>query len=143
MTLYRADVWLGSNSGFQTVEINSSSIVGVTEQIKTRYHVKSENIRNIRIVNAENATDSGSLIGIGGLFLFVLFALYPTIVLTILFGGTGAWLMTKLSGKPFSSICEKKNRKLYNSILIVSLLCGGFGFYVGNNIQIQQNTQEK
>jgi hypothetical protein len=143
MALYRADVWLGSNSGFQTVEINSSSINGVTEQIKSIYQVKPENIRNIRKVDAEDNSDSESFVGFGILVLFVIFALYPTIVLTILFGAGGAWMSTKLSGKSFSSICTKENKKIYNTVLIVSLLCGGLGFYIGNNIEIQQKARPK
>jgi hypothetical protein len=143
MARYRADVWLGSNSGFQTVEINSSSINGVAEQIKSIYQVKPENIRNIRKVNAKDNSDSESFVGFGILVLFVIFALYPIIVLTILSGAGGAWMSTKLSGKSFSLICTKGNKKIYNTVLIVSLLCGGLGFYIGNNIEIQQKARPK
>jgi hypothetical protein len=146
MTTYKADVWLGSNSGFQTIEVNASSINGVSEQIEALYNIKSDKIRNIREHHqSDNAdtTASGSFAGFIFLLLLVLIAFYPTITLTLLFGSSGAWITTKLSGKTFSKICEKENKKLYNIVLIVSLMCGGFGFYIGNNIQNQQSSHTK
>lgn len=53
----------------------------------------------------------------------------------IVSGGLGAWISTKLTKKTFSEICEPKHKKLYTTIMLVSILCGGFGYYIGNKIE--------
>lgn len=140
MAHYKADVWLGSNSGLQTVEVNSSSYNGVSEQICNIYHVTPDKIRNIREVRQNTqctAVDSSdgtmALIGLGVfIWLFVFFTPY---FLSVLFGTGSAWILTKLSSKTTKEILEPKNGKLYSSILFLSLFCGGFGLVLGDKIQ--------
>jgi hypothetical protein len=143
MAHYKADVWLGSNSGFQTIEVNSSSFNGVTEQIVRLYGVKPEQVRNIRQVS--NATQSQeSSEGIGGIavaFILLIFIFFPAYTLSFFFGGAGAWLTVKLSGKTFDEI-DSSHKKLYSLLIIISVLFGGVGFYIGDQIQKQTDQVE-
>ena len=141
MAHYKADVWLGSNSGLQTVEINSSSYNGVTEQICNIYHVSPDKIRNIREVSSQStqipSTDSpdGTLTLIGlGIFIWI-FVFYTPYFLTFLFGSGGARIATKLTTKTTKELLQPENGRSYSIVLIVALFCGGFGLIVGDKIQ--------
>jgi hypothetical protein len=141
MAQYKADVWLGSNSGLQTVEINSSSYNGVTEQICNIYHVTPDKIRNIREVSSQSIQSpiadgpSGpfTLIGLG-IFIW-LFVFYTPYFLTFLFGISSARFATKILTKTSKELLSLKNSREYSIVLIVALLCGGFGLLVGDKIQ--------
>jgi hypothetical protein len=141
MAHYKADVWLGSNSGMQTVEVNSSSYSGVVEQICNIYNVSSDKIRNIREVsnttnNNTYSDDSGGTLTLIGLCIFVwLFISYTPGLLMGTFGWGSAWGLTKLAGKTTDELLDKKNRKLYHLIVILSLFCGGVGMVWGDKIQ--------
>jgi flagellar biosynthesis protein FliP len=145
MTLYKADVWLGSNSGYQTVEISASSINGVAEQIQNIYKVNKEQIRNIREVhnNKETTATSDETVSLVVVVIIILFILSPSIFLMFLCGSLGAWIPTLISKKSFGEISEPKNKKLYATIMIISLFCGGFGYYVGHKIEQDVPTKTK
>jgi hypothetical protein len=143
MAHYKADVWLGSNSGMQTVEVNSSSFSGAIEQICNIYNVSSSQTRNVCEVSPNRNQDAASgdsagafagllLIGLG---VFVwLFVTYAPYLLLGTFGWGSAWALTKLSGKNTDELLEKKNQKLYQSIFIASLFFGGLGMVWGDKI---------
>lgn len=140
MAHYKADVWLGSNSGFQTVEINSSSFSGVSEQICNIYHVRPEDIRNIRESRSESTNyseddGSGTLAMFGVIGAFLLFAFFTPYFLMSVFGTGSAWLATKISGKSLSELNKPENSRVYSIILIVALSSGCFGFILGDKIQ--------
>jgi hypothetical protein len=143
MAHYKADVWLGSNSGMQTVEVNSSSFSGVIEQICSIYNVTSTQIRNVREVSPnaiQDAASDDSAGAFGGLVLlglgvFVwLFVSYAPYLLMGTFGWGSAWALTKLSGRTTVELLEKKNQRLYQSIFIASLFFGGLGMVWGDKI---------
>lgn len=137
MAHYKAEVFLGPNSGYQTVEVNASSINGVSEQIQMIYGVSPEFIRNVREVSIQSETyDSvdGNYGGFLALFLLV-FLFFPAPTLMVAAGGLGAWISTKLSKKTFGEICEPENKKLFTVVMIISILCGGLGYYVGDKIE--------
>ena len=143
MARYKADVWLGSNSGMQTVEVNSSSYTGVIEQFCSIYNVSSTQIRNVCEVSSNRsqglASDDswgayGGLILIGLGFFVWLFISYTPYLLMGTFGWGSAWSLTKLSGKTTEELLEKKNQKLYQSIFIASLFFGGLGMVLGDKI---------
>jgi hypothetical protein len=143
MARYKADVWLVSNSGMQTVEVNSSSFSGVIEQICNIYNVSSTQIRNVREVSSNRNQDAasddsagafGGLVLIGlGVFVW-LFVSYTPYLLMGTFGWGSAWALTKLSGKTTDELLEKKNQKLYQSIFIASLFFGGLDMVWGDRI---------
>lgn len=148
MAHYKADVWLGSNSGFQTIEINSSSFSGVSEQICNLYNVRPENIRNIRESRSESIGSfdddgSGTLLMIGAIGLFLLFAFFTPYVLMGIFGTGSAWLATKISGKTIKELNTPENSRLYSLILIASLSSGCFGFILGDKIQKDYINEDK
>ena len=80
MALYKADVWLGSNSGRQTVSVSASTPTGAKEQIRTIYHVSDTAIWNVREVprqrpgGGESADDDGSLWGGAALVALIVVA---------------------------------------------------------------------
>jgi hypothetical protein len=143
MARYKADVWLVSNSGMQTVEVNSSGFSGVIEQICNIYNVSSTQIRNVREVSSNRNQDAasddsagalGGLVLIGlGVFVW-LFVSYTPYLLMGTFGWGSAWALTKLSGKSTDELLEKKNQKLYQSIFIASLFFGGLDMVWGDRI---------
>jgi len=55
MALYKADVWLGSNSGRQTVSVSANTIAGAKEQIRTIYQVSDTAIWNLHEAPRERA----------------------------------------------------------------------------------------
>jgi hypothetical protein len=136
MARYLADVWLGVDSGFQSVEIDASSINGVTEQIVTRYHVRKEDIRNIRITTKLTETEGASNSGVFLLAMFILFALFPSSFLMILFGTSGTWLSLRLFGKSFWKIKYPQ----FIIVTLIAILSGSTGFFIGH--QIEQPTQQ-
>ena len=137
MAHYKAEVFLGPNSGYQTVEVNASSINGVTEQIQMLYGVSPEFVRNVREVSVYSDTPKSVDYGYGGLLvlIFFVFLFFPTPTLMIVTGGLGAWISTKISKKSFSEICESQNKKLFTVVMLISILGGGFGYYVGHKIE--------
>ena len=149
MAHYKADVWLGSNSGMQTVEINSSSYNGVTEQICNIYRVTPDKIRNIREVSTQPiespfTEDPDGTLSLIGLFVFIwLFVFYTPYLLTFLFGSGGAWITTKLTTKTSKELLQPENGRAYNIVLIVAIFCGGFGLIVGDKIQLEHFNDSK
>jgi hypothetical protein len=137
MAHYKAEVFLGPNSGYQTVEVNASSINGVSEQIQRLYNVSPEFIRNVREVSVYTDTHEPIDYGYGSLLalIFLVFLFFPTPTLMVATGGLGAWISTKISNKTFSEICEPKNKKLFAIVMLISIFCGGLGYYVGDKIE--------
>ena len=140
MALYKADVFLGSNSGYQTVEVHSSSYNGVSEQICNIYNVNPNNIRNIRQSSKSQITeysdDAGGTLTLIGLGIFVcLFALYTPYILMLTFGAGSGWLATKITGKTTNELFDDTKSKAIPFVLVVSILSGGAGIVVGKQIQ--------
>jgi hypothetical protein len=141
MAHYKADVFLGMNSGIQTVEINSSSYAGVTEQICNIYKVSPNQIRNVReVTRADNNTTSsnesgGELFLIGFAIFAWLFVSFTPYLLCGTFGAGSAWIVTKLTTGTTKKLLEPKNSNLYLITLTISLICGGIGIVWGDHIR--------
>lgn len=77
MATYRAKCWLGSSSGYQELEVKSSTLYGAKEQFKRIYG--AEQVINLRKVD----NDSGSNISLPssdyGSMLFALLILWIVI----------------------------------------------------------------
>lgn len=140
MAHYKAEVNLGTNSGYQTVEVNSSSIAGVTEQICRIYHVTPNQIRNIR--QASNHTPSESsdsiegyiaLISLAG--IAILFSMYTSYFLMLLFGSGSGWIATKFTKMNSRELFEDGTSKTFGIVLAISIASGGIGMVLGKHIQ--------
>jgi hypothetical protein len=88
MATWRAECWLGSNSGRQTLEVQASTSSGAKEQLERVYGAQS--ITNLRKVSSNNTSSSISsgdseglvwLLGIG--FVLYLFVTYWYIAIPI------------------------------------------------------------
>jgi hypothetical protein len=76
MATWRAECWLGSSAGRQTLEVQASTSVGAKEQLQRVYG--AEQITNLREVRSEgssfSAGDSEGLVWLAGIG-FVLYLL--------------------------------------------------------------------
>ena len=141
MAHYRADVWLGSNSGLQSVEVNSNTFAGAQEQICTIYKVNKNQIRNLRETNdrfnfVETEDDANGTLGLVAFcILFWAFVSFTPYFLMTAFGAGSGWIMTKITSGSTDKILEPKNIKKYWATLIVALLCGGFGLVLGDHLK--------
>jgi|688.fasta_scaffold364864_2 hypothetical protein len=137
MAHYKADVWLGSNSGLQTVEVNSNTFAGAQDQICTIYNVDKTQIRNLR----QTTTDSHSFkpdgtVSLVALIIFIwAFVSFTPYILMTSFGIGSGWIMTKITAGSTERLLETKNKKKYYTTLIVALFFGGFGLILGDHIK--------
>ena len=60
MAQFSADVWLGSNSGYQKITVNSNTVTGAKEQIQAMYGVEDLQIRNLYEDRRSNSSSSDS-----------------------------------------------------------------------------------
>ena len=121
MALYKADVWLGSNSGRQTVSVSANTITGAKEQIRTIYQVSDTAICNLREAPRERAnggaSDDGEASLWGGATLVALLAVawLVTSFTPQVFGAVGGsatwWFLCRLQGKRFDDLFLPPNRR--------------------------------
>jgi hypothetical protein len=139
MAHYKADVWLGSNSGLQNVEVNSNTFAGAQEQICTIYNVDKTQIRNLRQTANDTQTQSfepDGTVSLVALVIFVwAFVSFTPYMLMASFGCGSGWLMAKITAGSTEKLLEKDNRKKYYATLIVALFFGGSGLVLGDHIK--------
>lgn len=143
MAHYKADVWLGSNSGLQSVDVNSNTFAGAQEIICTIYNVNKNQIRNLRETNdhfnfSETEEDANGTLGLVEfcVLIWVLVSFTPYFLMTT-FGVGSGWLMTKITAGSTDKLLEPQNIKKYWATLIVALLCGGFGLVLGDHVKTE------
>jgi len=139
MALYKADVWLGSNSGRQTVSVSASSPRGAIEQICTIYHVRDTAIWNLREAPRERASggdsDDAEATLWGGAALVALLAVVWVVasftpqVFGLVGGSATWWLLTRLQGKSMDDLIRPTSRRA----LIASLLTFGLTIAAGTS----------
>jgi hypothetical protein len=146
MALYKADVWLGSNSGRQTVSVSANTLTGAKEQISTIYQVSDTAICNLREAPRERAgggaSDDGEASLWGGAALVALLAVawLVTSFTPQVFGAVGGsatwWFLCRLQGKRFDDLLLPPNRR---ALLITLALCTTAGVasaLVGRQVQL-------
>ena len=146
MALYKADVWLGSNSGRQTVSVSASTPTGAMEQIRTIYQVSDTAICNLREAPRERANGGANDVGEaslwGGAVLVALLAVAWLVnsFTPQLFGAVGGsatwWFLCRLQGKRFDDLLLPPNRR---ALLITLALCTTAGVasaLVGRQVQL-------
>lgn len=151
MALYKADVWLGSNSGRQTVSVSASTPTGAKEQIRTIYHVADTAIWNVREVprqrpgGGESADDDGSLWG-GAALVALLTVVWVVASFTPqVFGLAGAsatwWLLCRLQGKRFDDLILPGNRRALLITMALTSAVGAVSAVVGRHVQLEHFTE--
>lgn len=143
MPRYRAEAYMGTSIGTQTVEVDAASIGGATQQIKRIYGAQFiSNLREVRPSRSNNTESSSS--GAGPVLLIALAASIfwaPWIFMTV--GGfVGAWITTKLCGGDIDEIIENEETNKALTIFLVSVLCGGIGFVKGTEFHRYINTPD-
>lgn len=154
MALYKADVWLGSNSGRQTVSVSASSPRGAIEQICTIYHVRDTAIWNLQEAPREQATggDSddteatlwGGAALVGLLFVTWVVASFTPQVFGLVGGSASWWLLTRLQGKRMDDLIRPTSRQsLIASVLTfgLTIAAGTSSALVGRKVQLEHFTE--
>jgi hypothetical protein len=146
MPQYRADVWLGSNSGRQEVVVNANTSVGAKEQIMNVYGVGRDDIRNLHQVSGGGSSGGTSIEGGGWLIgIAAILALWYFLTpwVAMLAGGAGAtWVAEKLCGTSVEDACDNDNNRALAIILASALIVGGVGFAQGSKWQRDMQTEE-
>lgn len=152
MALYKADVWLGSNSGRQTVSVSANTIAGAKEQIRTIYHVSDTAIWNVREVPRERAgggdsddCDDASLWG-GAALVALLAVVWVVASFTPqVFGLAGAsatwWLLCRLQGKRFDDLIQPGSRRALLLTMALTSAAGAASAVVGRQVQLEHFTE--
>ena len=151
MALYKADVWLGSNSGRQTVSVSASTPTGAKEQIRTIYHVSDTAIWNVREVprqrpgGGENADDDGSLWGGAALVALIVVAWVVASFTPQVFGLVGGsatwWLLCRLQGKRFDDLIQPGNRRALLITMALTSAASAVSGVVGRQVQLDHFTE--
>lgn len=118
-----ADVFLGSDSGRQTITVSSSTPFGAKRQIKQIYDVSDSDIWNLR--RSSESSDSSSESSVGLILIlgsFLAFMLWTPWILSLAGGALGSYFSSRFQLKVAFSLA-----------LVLSL--GGLGFYSGQQIQ--------
>ena len=146
MALYKADVWLGSNSGRQTVSVSANTIAGAKEQIRTIYNVSDTAIWNLREAPRERAgggvSDDGEASLWGGAILVGLMivawvvASFTPQVFGAVGGSTTWWLLCRLQGKSFDDLLLPPNRRALLITMALTTAVGVAASLAGRQVQL-------
>lgn len=129
MATWTAKCWLGSENGYQDLEVRSNTVTGAKKQFESIYGAEQViNIREVRSggTGGGSSTDTGTIISIASfaVLVWIFITFMPWIFMGL--GGTlGAWI-------------GKKTGKVSLAI-VLSILAGGYGFYQGNQWQQEWN----
>jgi len=142
MGRWRAKCWLGSASGYQELEVQSSTLYGAKEQFKRIYG--AEQVYNIREVRDSSSSgsgigDVGGTVGLIGLVaLGWAFVSFMPWILMGLGGAFGLWVGEQVTGQSveeYTSRDDNKGHTKASIVLALTLLVGGIGFVKGDQIK--------
>jgi len=142
MATYRAKCWLGSSSGYQELEVQSSTLYGAKEQFQRIYG--AEQVYNIREVRDSSSSGSGigdvsGTVGLIGLVAAAwAFVSFTPWILMGLGGAFGLWVGEQVTGQSveeYTSRDDDKGHAKAAIVLALTLLAGGFGFVKGDEIK--------
>lgn len=128
MATWTAKCWLGSENGYQDLEVQSNTVHGADKQFRSIYGATQ--VINIREVRSGGSSSSGSGEGVLGLAIIIgaIWALMSFLPWFLM--GLGGW---------FGAWAGNKTGKV-SLALILSLLAGGFGYYQGDKWQQEWNS---
>lgn len=142
MATWRAKCYLGSNTGWQNLEVESNTSVGAIEQFKRVYG--AEQISNVTQVSSGSSSNgsslsiggTGALIGLAaGAWAFVTFTPY---ILMLIGGVAGTWIGEKVTSQSVEEYTNQGDNGNHNKaaiVLVLSLLLGGIGFVQGDSLK--------
>jgi len=151
MATWKADVFVNSNVGRISTEVQASTFQGAKEQIYAK-HGDVQQIVNLRQVSRNSSStsgdsSSGSVGGAVGLIGLVaagwLVMSFTPYVLSAIYGAGATWISQLLTGQSIEEYAERNDDSGHGKVaivLILALLAGGFGFVQGSNLQKEWNT---
>lgn len=149
MTTWKADVFVNSQVGKISTEVEAATFSGAKEQIYAK-HGDVQQIYNLRQVSSESSgfsSSSGS--GTGSIALVGLVAAgWAFITFTpwiLMFGGgiTSTWIIQKLLRTDLESASDSGNNGAVALILGTAILFGGVGFVQGESIRKSFETPQE
>ncbi len=144
MATWKAECWLGSKAGRQTLEVQANTLNGAKEQLQRVYG--AEQICNLREVRNNSSGGSGSsessfegTVGLIGLVAAAwAFMSFTPWILMLLGGAAGAWVGEKVTGQSVEDYGERDDDLGHGKaaiVLALSLILGGVGFVQGDAIK--------
>lgn len=152
MATWRADVFVNSQVGRIKTEVEAATFSGAKQQIYAK-HGDVQSITNLRQVSNSSSSSSGSggldigasmgLVGVlAGIWVLVTFTPW---ILMGLGGALGTWISQFVVGQTIEEYTERSDDEGHGKaaiVLALALLCGGFGFYQGTELQKQWNSTD-
>ena len=145
MATWRADVFVNSQVGRISTEVEAATFSGAKQQIYAK-HGDVQQITNLREVSRNSGSSSGSseidgagVIGLVGLaaaaWAFVTFTPW---ILMLLGGAAATWIGEKVTGQSIEEYAERDDDSGHGKLAIVlalALIAGGIGFVKGDEIK--------
>lgn len=143
MATWRADVFVNSNVGRISTEVEAATFSGAKEQIYAK-HGNVQSITNLRQVRRNSTSSSDGEVSDGtvafvflclGIWAFISFA---PIILMGVSGALGTWIGEKLSGQSLSEYAERSDDSGHGKaafVFALALIMGGFGFVKGIDVK--------
>ena len=153
MATWKADVFVNSNVGRISTEVQASTFQGAKEQIYAK-HGDVQQIVNLRQVSRNSSSSSGdsssgsvggtvALIGlIGAVWLAMSFTPW---ILMGLGGAAGTWIGEKVTRQSLEEYNERGDDSGHSKaaiVLALALVLGGLGFVKGTEFQKEWNTPD-
>ncbi len=145
MATWKADVFVNSQVGRITTEVEAATFSGAKEQIYAK-HGKVQQITNLRQVRSSGGGSSSSSGGDGSGAVALIgliaaawaFFTFTPWILMLLGGGAGAWIGEKVTGQSIEDYNDRDDDAGHSKAVIVlalSLVLGGIGFVQGDSIK--------
>ena len=153
MATWRADVFVNSNVGRISTEVQASTFQGAKEQIYAK-HGDVQQIVNLRQVSRNSSSTSGdsSSGSVGGTVALIgliaagwaFMTLTPWILMG-LGGAAGTWIGEKVTNQSMEEYNERGDDSGHSKaaiVLALALVLGGLGFVKGTEFQKEWNTPD-
>ena len=150
MARWVADVFVNSEVGRITTEVEAATFSGAKQQIYAK-HGDVQQITNLREVSRSSSSGSSEIDGAGVLGLAGLaaaawaFFTFTPIVAMIGLGAVATWISQFVVGQTVEEYVEREDDSGHGRaaiVLALALIAGGFGFVKGTELQKQWNTPE-
>jgi hypothetical protein len=144
MATWKADVFVNSQVGRITTEVEASTFQGAQQQIYAK-HGDVQQITNLRQVRNSNSSSSSSSSDVGGTVALVgliavgwAFVSFTPWILMGVGGAFGTWIGQLATGQTVEEYAESNSDTGHTKAAItlaLALLLGGIGFVQGNEIK--------
>lgn len=144
MATWKADVFVNSQVGRITTEVEASTFQGAKQQIYAK-HGDVQQITNLRQVRSTNSSSSSSSADVGGTVALVglvtaawVFVSFTPWILMGIGGAFGIWIGQLATGQTVEEYADSPSDSGHTKAAItlsLALILGGVGFVQGNEIK--------